>query len=313
MARRILLIILIFTGSCAFAQLGVPLSQYSGNLLVFNPAYAGLDGELSANLSVRRQWVQLPNAPSLVSFNVHAPFDEPNHAWGVAIQRETWAALNGNFAYLNYAYNLFIDEGLLSLGVQAGVYNHVLDWDKIEHIIHREDPILGKGREQKTKFDVNFGAYYLTNNYYVGFSVKHLAPPKFSFAKEISNQTWYPHMGTQFFLMGGIIIPLEDEYWSLRPEMFVRYVSRTRPAANVGLLAGYQGRYFFGMSYQTGQHTVSFSIRGLVTNGLRFGYSYDVPLGVIRTAQSGSHEISVSCLFNNLIRKTNQKKKIILH
>jgi type IX secretion system PorP/SprF family membrane protein len=307
--KRILLIILVILGSCGFAQLGVPLSQYSGNSLAYNPAYAGLDSDLSANLSVRRQWVQLPDAPSLLSFNVHAPFENPNHAWGVVFQRETWAALSGNFGYLNYAYNLFFhEESLISFGLQAGIYNHALDWSRIEHIVHPEDPIVKEGRTQQTKLDVNFGAYYLTSSYYVGFSVKHLSPPKFSFGKELENETWYPHMGTQFFLTGGMLIQLEDEYWSLRPELLLRYVSHTRPTVNVGLLAGFQGRYFFGMNYQTGQHTVSFSVRGLHVSGLRFGYSYDMHLGAIRTAQSGSHEISAGYMFNNLIRKSGQKK-----
>jgi type IX secretion system PorP/SprF family membrane protein len=307
MKRWILLILLIIVKNCAFAQSNMPLSQYSGNLLVFNPACAGLDAQLSTNLSVRKQWLQLSGAPSLVSFNVHAPFEGSHHSWGAIIHSETWAALSGNFGYLNYAYNLFIHEGLLSLGVQAGVYNHVLDWDKIRHVRHPDDPILGEGRTQNTKFDANVGAYYLTHTYYAGFSVKHLAPPKLSFAKEMKDEKWHPYTGTQFFLMGGMMIPLEDEHWSLRPEVFIRYAHRTPFTVNAGLLAAYQGKYFAGMNFQTGQQTVSFSIRGLVMNGLRLGYSYDVHWGRIRTAQSGSHEISVSYL----VRKSGQRVEII--
>jgi len=289
----------MFAASSMFAQLGMPLSQFSGNQLVHNPAWAGFEGVLSVNLSARKQWVQLPGSPSLMGFNAHMPLRNDRHALGVVFMRETWGPISGNFAYINYAYNLLLGSNVLSFGVQAGAYNHLTDWDKIEHVIDPFCPFLGKGQMRNTNFDANFGVYFLTNSYYFGLSVKHLVPPKLDFGNNIPTvETWYPHMSTQFFFKGGTIVPLGQK-WSLRPELFMRYVHHTPLTVNVGTFGSYMNRYFFGVNYQTGQHSVSFSVRGFVTNNIRIGYSYDVYFGAIRKAQHGSHEISLNWLIDH--------------
>jgi len=290
----------MFVGSYGFAQLGTPLMQYSGNQLVFNPACAGLGDALAINMSVRKQWVQIPGSPSLVSLNAHMPTENLRHGLGVVIQREDWGPMSGNFGYLNYAYKMQIYGNVLSLGLQAGFYNSVVDWTKIEHAPDPNDPTLRYRRQSNTNFDVNFGLYWFTQGYYVGFSAKHLMPPKFEFARDtFTNSGWYPHMSTQFYLMSGYEIWLNQE-WSLRPEWFMRYVHHTPMAINLGVHAVYRNRYFLGMNGQTGQNTISFSARGLVTDHLRLGYSYNIYFGAIRAAQQGSHEISVSYVLGSL-------------
>jgi type IX secretion system PorP/SprF family membrane protein len=277
------------------------LSQYSGNLLVFNPAYAGFNGELSMNLTARKHWVNIPGSPSLISYNAHGKI-AARHAWGLVVQHETWAALSGTFAYGNYGYTIPMSrDALLSFGFQAGAYHHVLDYDKIQHK-QPGDPVLDEGRIRNTKLDVNVGAYFLTRQYYLGFSVKHLAPPKLSFSNIVSNEEWYPYMGTQFFAMGGLVLPINRD-WSLRPEFFTRYVNTTPFTINAGLLGVFRNSYYLGAHFQTGQKTLSFSVRGLIMEGLFLGYSYDMPLGVIRTAQSGSHEISITYLYHTFVER----------
>jgi len=276
------------------------LSQYSGNQLLFNPACAGLGNVLVANLSIRKQWVQIPQSPSLISLNVHAPTRRHRHALGLVFQREEWGPMSGNFAYANYAYKMYIYGNILSLGLQAGFYNNVLDWDRIEHFKHPDDPTRRYGRHSSTNLDVNVGLYWLTEGYYLGFSVKHLAPPKINFARDtFTNDGWYPHMSTQFYLTSGYAIPLNRQ-WSLRPEWFMRYVHFTPMAMNFGLRAVYVNRYFFGVNVQTGQRTVNFSVGGFVSDNVRLGYSYCIYFGAIQAAQQGSHEISMTYQYNEL-------------
>jgi hypothetical protein len=124
-----------------------------------------------------------------------------------------------------------------------------------------------------------------------------------------SNEGWYPHKGTQFFLMGGYLHQLNWD-WSLHPQLFTRYVHHTPLAVNVGMFAGYQNHYFAGVNYQTGQNTLSFSIRGFVSDNLRLGYSYDIYLGTIRSAQHGSHEISLSWMMHNLWGTRNRWRSV---
>jgi type IX secretion system PorP/SprF family membrane protein len=296
-----------------FAQLGVPLTQFSSNPMIFNPACAGLEDAFSVNLSARKQWMGLPTSPSLVNFDGHAPFENNRHSWGTILQHETWGPMTGSFVYGNYTYKLYFDESSLSFGVQAGVFHSTLNWNKIEHIKNPEDPLFQKGLEQHTKFDVNVGAYYWRNLFYVGVSVKHLAPPKFDSEKRIPKlDDWYPNMGTQFFLMSGVAMLLNDD-WSVRPELFLRYVHNTPLSVNVGVQGSFRHRYFVGVNVETGQKAVSLSIKGFITEEIRLGYSYDIFFGAIRRAQNGSHEISINYILKDLWenrRKSNRSNLI---
>ncbi len=300
MIRKICIVFLTISAALCFGQLGLPLTQFSSNPMTYNPAYAGVDNAFSLNLSARKQWTNLPSSPSLVNFDGHAPFENNKHSWGAILQHESWGPLNGNFAYGNYSYKLFFANSSLSLGLQAGVFHSILDWDKIEHVKDPTDPVLGSGHEQYTKFDVNIGAYYWTSRFYFGLSVKHLAPPKLNFEKHIPNSgNWQPNMGTQFLMMSGMAWLLDDD-WSVRPEVLVRYVQATPLSVNVGIHGSFQHRYFFGINVETGQKAFSFSVKGFITEQIRLGYSYDIYLGAIRPAQNGSHEISVNYLMKNL-------------
>lgn len=275
-----------------FGQLGTPLSQYSGNQIVYNPGYAGMFDLLSINLSVHQSWVGLRGAPRMVNFNGHAPFKNKKHAWGWTYQHEKWGNLRGNMVYGNYAYKVYLHRAVLNLGVQAGVFHHQIDWDAIEYVTHPEDRTLGKGKTADIRFDANVGAYYMTANWYMGVSALHLNQPKYNIY-ELEGDRWYSQRRTQYFLMGGYNMDV-DEDWSLRPEVFMRYVETAPMSVNVGAQLFYQKDYGIGVTYMSGQQTVSFSMKIGLAKGLRIGYSYDVMFGVLRPYQKGSHEISVN-------------------
>ena len=309
MKRLILLITLIIAGRCAFAQIGTPMLQYYGNQITFNPAYAGVSDNLLTTLSVRKQWAQFPGSPTLVSLNAHAPFKHDKHAWGVVIQNETYGALSRTLGYANYAYKLWLQNGELRLGLQAGFHNHILNWNKIEHIKDPNDPNLGKNRTQNTGFDVNVGAYYLAYKYYVGFSIKHLMPPKLDFEKNRpSNTVWHPHPATQFLLHGGTEFEITRD-WLLLPKVFLQYTPTSPLSINMGMYGSFQEQYFFGVNYQTVQKSMNFSLRVFITEVLQLSYSYGIYLNVFESAKrGGSHEISLTYRYEPVSKFTKPKR-----
>jgi len=294
MKRVILQITLMIVGSCAFAQLGTPMLQYYGNQMVSNPAYAGKHDALSATLSVRKQWFQIPGSPMLVSLNAHQPFKGSRHAWGGIIQNESHGALNHIVGYANYAYYLWLGKAELRLGLQAGLQNHTVNWGKIEHIKDDDDPFFGTRPSNRTNFNVNVGAIYTTFDYYVGLSIKHLTPPKFNFEKNRpSEKSWHPRSPTQFLLHGGTDFRV-DRDWSIRPELFLHYTFTSPLSVNTGVQANYQNQYFFGVNFQTVQRSLAFSVRGFVLENLQASYSYGLFYNVLKSARyGGTHEISL--------------------
>jgi type IX secretion system PorP/SprF family membrane protein len=300
----IIIVITILLGSTTtYAQLGTPLAQYSGNQMVYNPAYAGIYDMLSINTSVRKLWIGLPGSPSLISLNGHMPFSNQRHAMGLVFQREQWGALTAHYGYVNYAHKMYFDRSLLNFGVQAGFLNNITDWDLIEYVRDWDDPALGQGKTSGTHFDVNAGVYYQAPLFYVGLSAKHLMRPKYDFlTSPVTGEVWYSQRSMQFFLIGGYYFQLSDE-WSLRPEFLVRYAPTAPTGCNAGAQFGYKNNHFIGVNWQTGQRAVSFTAKSSITPELRVGYSYDVYYGAIRPFQKGSHELSVNYLVNSFWKK----------
>jgi type IX secretion system PorP/SprF family membrane protein len=294
MKKLIIITALIAATGIANAQLGTPLTQYSGNQLIYNPGYAGINDLLSVNLAVRKIWVGLPGSPSLVSLNAHAPFEDQRNALGFVFQQERWGPMIGNILYASYAHKLNLGFGLLSLGLQAGVLNNAIDWDKIDHVRDPDDPGLGQAKTRTTRPDVNFGAYFQAESFYSGFSIKHLTMPRFGhMTNEETGEEWFSQKRMQFYLIGGYNFRLTDEF-DLRPEAFIRYVRTMPVSVGLGVNLAYLNRFFFGTAFHTGQRAVSLSLKGEVMEGIRVSYSYDIHYGVMRSFQKGSHEISIN-------------------
>jgi type IX secretion system PorP/SprF family membrane protein len=298
----ILLAITLATSASSFAQLGTPLSQFSGNQMVYNPAYAGIYDLLSVNLSVHKSWLSLPGSPQQIALNGHAPFLNEKHGWGYVYQHEKWGPLTGNFTNGTYSYKMFLSEGVLSFGLQAGILVHTVDWDAVEYVDSRQDPFLGKGRVNSVKFDANVGIYYLAPQWYAGFSGMHLNNPRYDII-DIGGTEWFSQMRSQFFFVAGYNIE-GGHLWSFRPEMFVRFVKTTPVSVNAGLHAVYENKHSVGVNFMTGQKGVSFQAKFSPTDRLRIGYSYDVFYGPIKSYQHGSHEISVNYLLRDVWNKT---------
>jgi type IX secretion system PorP/SprF family membrane protein len=293
MKKLTILIALIVATTISFAQLGSPLAQYSSNQMMYNPGYAGIYNLFSANLSMRKLWVGLPGSPSFISTSVHAPLRDERQAVGFVFQREQWGAMIGNIGYGNYAHKIPLENSLLNLGLQVGFLNNAIDWTLIDHVMHEEDPGLGWGRTATTSFDVNLGAYFQSENYYAGISVKHLTMPKFGrMTNELTGEDWYSQQRMHFFFTGGYNFNVIDD-WSIRPEMFVRAVYTQPTIVKVGASFIYQDRFFFKPAFHTGQKTLSLAVKGEVSPGVKIGYSYDIHFGRLQSFQRGSHEISI--------------------
>jgi len=292
----ILLIIAAFSTK-GFAQLGTPLSQFSGNQLLFNPAYAGVYEMLTMNLSLRQQWTQLPGAPRILNFNGHSLVGKSRQALGLAYTREEYGPIVGNYVYGNYSYRIYTRNGALNFGLQAGILNNVIDWNKFKDGV--EDPTDPGWMEDRTttRFDANVGVFYMTDNYYVGFSAKHITRPKFdnTVIRDTANReiSWYSQMPTDWYLIAGFRHHFDD-LWSIRPELLVRYVHTVPLSVNVGAYMYFTNNYSFGANFMTGQRAVSFVAKAMMTNNFRIGYSYDIYFGPVSALQRGSHEIMIN-------------------
>ena len=297
MKKSVILITFLVLAVAVRGQTGTPLAQYAGNQLIYNPGFAGAYDLFSANLSVRHQWINIPNSPKLISFNAHAPFENQRNALGFIFQREVWGPQFVHTTNLTYAHKIMFGQGtFLSLGVQAGLFNSVTDWNMLDFVQDPEDIGFGEGRQVTNRFDMNLGAYFQSEDFYLGFSVRHLTNPRFDVMRGQINgrdTTVHSQMRRQFFVMGGYNFSLTQDL-DLRPHFFVRYMETVPVSLSVGANLVYDNRFFAGANFMSGQRAVSLVFMAEIMQGLRVGYSFDMNFGIIRPFQRGSHEFSVN-------------------
>ena len=311
--RFIILIIIAAFGTKGFAQLGTPLSQFSGNQTLYNPAYAGAYEMLAMNLSLRQQWTQFPGAPRIINFNAHSPIQRSRQAVGLVYTRQEWGPLVGNYVYGNYAHRIYVGQGVLKFGLQAGILNRVTNWNLFDEF-GVDDPTDitfdpdGTGRSVATKFDAGLGVFFMTENYYVGASAKHITRPKFDHVR-INDTNWHSQMPVDWFFMAGYRHHFND-MWSVRPEVLVRYIPTVPVSVNVGMHMYFTNNYSFGANFMTGQRAVSFMAKAMITDNFRVGFSYDVYFGQVQSFQRGSYEIMVNYYIRDILwdRRTNVRR-----
>jgi len=102
--KKIIIIILLLTGSAAFAQQDPLFTQYMYNKLDLNPAYAGSQDLFAADMLTRIQWVGIQGAPRTISLTAHTPLNNPHIGLGFdAVLDELGPTVNynvkGSFAY----------------------------------------------------------------------------------------------------------------------------------------------------------------------------------------------------------------------
>jgi len=309
MKKIVFFIILFVASGTAKPQTTTPLAQYSGNQMIFNPGFAGVHDLFSANLSLRRLWMGIPGAPTLISLNMHAPFIDHRNALGFIYQRETFGPQFINLINLAYAYKIHVGaESFLNLGMQAGLFNSVTDWGMVEYVRHPEDPAYGyDNRLQTNSLDLSFGLHFQTRNFYLGLSARHLTAPKFDEITDVEiERTIYSRVPRQFFLMGGYNITLTDAL-DLRPRILMRYKKGTPFTVSTGIDIIYNNRFSFGANYMTGLPVITLSAGIEVVQGLKVGYAFDMNYGVLRPFQRGSHEISIN-YFMRVWTRANEKQ-----
>jgi len=277
-------------------QTATPMAQYASNQLIFNPGFAGAHDLFSANLSLRTLWVGMPNSPTLIGFNMHAPFIDQRNALGFIFQRETFGPQAVNLVNITYAYNFRVGQSsFLSLGVQAGLFNTVTDWAMVEFVRHEQDPFYGRDeRWVSNRVDMGLGAYFQARNFYIGISGRHLTAPRFDEIRiEETGERFHSQIRRQFFVMGGYNVMLSNTL-DLRPRVMMRHKQGVPFAVSAGIDFIYENRFTFGANVMTGLPAVTLSTSLKIVEGLRIGYAFDMNFGVLRPFQHGSHEIFIS-------------------
>ena len=286
--------------------------KFSQNMFLapfYNPGAAGSADKICLAAAFRNQWTGLPDAPITTIFTANMPVHllGRTHGIGISFMNDNLAFNNDFLFSATYAFRMDLGQGSLGIGANVGVANMSLspEWNGADIITPDTDDAIPKNGGSVFGFDMGLGAYYNTDNLYVGLSTTHLNQTTFDYPDDVAESKLIRH----YYLMAGYNIQLANPMFEIMPSMMVQTDGRSHLIyLNTNLR--YNKRFWGGVSYSVGGAlSALFGIE--MMNGIKIGYSYDFELSPLMNYNSGSHEVTVRYCFDLSVDKSPQKYKSI--
>ncbi len=296
-------------------------TQFYAAPLYLNPAFAGSALAPRITVNYRNQWPAITNyVTSAVGVDHFIP--KINSGIGLLVLNDSQGqgVINSTEVHGLYSFQFKLTEATtVRLGVQGGYVSRNLNYfgltfgDQFTNGGYTgqpsKDPILSANTPKNSYLDFSTGGLIYSDWYFAGFSAHHINQPSQGFFQGADSKL--PIKGD---IMAGLRIPLggftglgdeSDREISISPVILYKFQGKY-DQLDLGAYLTYSpltlGMYYRGIPFKK-------SVQGLNNNdalaflvGYRqdkfsIGYSYDATISTLGFSTGGSHEISLSYIF----------------
>jgi len=275
-------------GSTVSAQQDPQFSQHIFTKLPYNPAFAGSNDAICGTLLYRNQWTGFGGEPKSMLVTADMPLDLLHGGIGLSIYAADNLGVESNLnARAAYAYRMDMGAGRLAFGLDVGYHQKSIDGSKFIYNDTGDNSIPVTNQSGGT-LDLSLGAYYNSDQLYVGVSSTHLTEGSIKYSNINTS------LARHYFLMAGYSADLTSSL-TLKPALLVKSdaVSTTFDV-NANLVVN--SRFWVGAGYRLQDAIVLTAGLEIIPN-LKFGYSYDLTTSDIKTYSSGTHEVMLGYCF----------------
>ena len=287
------LFLYIIANLAAIAQQDPQFSFNRLTQLTVNPGYAGNDGLVSGVILNRYQWDGIKGSPQTLVFSAGAATNifGLNSGIGFNVISDELGFSKNISVSLDYAYRIKTKFGEIGIGPSFGFYNMSVngDWYIPESDVHGtiNEPGIPQGDASQLAFDLGFGLYLRSNDYFFGASVTHLNQ-----ASLILGDQARSFLARHYYVSAGYNIKLPDPLFVLQPSVYFKTDGIAfQVDCTVDLV--YKKRFSAGINYRIND-AVSVLIGFEMNNGLKVGYAYDLMTSALAGFGGGSHELYLS-------------------
>lgn len=296
MKKTILFVSFLFFIINASAQQDPEYTQYMYNMNVINPAYATAEQSmLNIGSLYRTQWVGAVGSPKTLTLFAHMPVNKKVEMGFSLISDDIGdGAKKENNFFADFAYVLQLNNNhRLSLGLKAGLTSFQTNFNGFQFESGNAATDLAFSEDVNQLFpNVGIGAFYFTDNYYVGLSAPNLFSSRH--IEERSGINAFGKENTHAFLTGGYVFDLSDSF-KLKPAFMSKFVKGSPLSLDLSANVLYDDKFELGASYRFGD-AVCALMNVQVAKSIRVGYAYDYTISNMGQFNSGTHEIFL--LFN---------------
>jgi type IX secretion system PorP/SprF family membrane protein len=277
----------------ATAQQDPHYTQYMYNMNVINPAYAGSKENLSFGLLYRKQWVDIEDSPTTMTFSGSSPVGK-NVGLGLSVINDKIGPVEETNAYADFSYTLNLGgEHRLALGLKAGATFHKVGlFTDIgqSNVPDPNDPAFSSNINN-TFFNIGAGFFYYTQKYYLAFSVPNMLKSKHLDFKPLDG-SGEQHFGSEeshYFLTGGYVFQLNDNL-KMKPSFMLKSSFNVSPSLDASLNFLFFERFEIGATYRL-DDSFGAMVNYAITPNLRLGYAYDHIVSDLNVTTPASHEV----------------------
>jgi type IX secretion system PorP/SprF family membrane protein len=191
MNKGLIILSFLLTNSIYFLGQYIPgFSNFTEVGLLYNPALAGGNENLSASVGLRTQWLGLEGSPTYLFFSSDLPTKRKRIGIGVNILNESIGLNNNNLINGNFAYKFLLSKGICSMGMSIGLKNSRLDHSQL-NLIESVDPAFNNINNNKIYPYLGFGFSYVLKDFILNLGVMDLINESYSRNVNLSAQYKY--------------------------------------------------------------------------------------------------------------------------
>jgi type IX secretion system PorP/SprF family membrane protein len=300
----------LFLSVTVLGQQAPVFTQYRSSYMLINAGFAGLGKGICATGIARQQWVGFKDAngnsvaPKDFLISVDAPVQILGGGIGMSILQDQIGFQNDIALQIAYSYHLTIDAGIIGFGAGINFTNRTIDFTKFNPV-QSNDPALLGNKQGDMLTDANLGFFFKGNKHlFVGVSATNLFENKGKNLSTSGSAVYYRTDRTLYLTAGYSFVLSNHPKYSVEPALLVQ-TDLASTQYNLSTIVTYNSKFWGGINYRY-QESVGFLV-GVLIDGIRVGYSYDLP--TLPVGLAGSHEITVSYCFKIKTEKTKTSYK----
>lgn len=283
MKKHFLLFTLCLVFYNGFTQQKAQYTQYIYNTVNINPAYAGTRGALNILGLHRNQWVGMDGAPVSNTLSMNTPLIQSNLGLGVSLVSDKIGPISENAISVDLSYNIETSETWkLAFGIKTTAY--LMDFDPAK-LDPKDTGDALIPRFNSFKPNIGVGLYWHSDKGYIGFSVPDLIE---NVTYDDINLALYKQK-INYYLIAGLVFDL-NEYVKFKPALLTKVVNGSPLQLDVSGNFLINDKFHIGLSYRWSA-AISAMVGFQITDELFMGYGYDYETTVLKSYNSGSHEI----------------------
>jgi type IX secretion system PorP/SprF family membrane protein len=296
MKKTCIALFAMFCTSSLWAQQDVQFTQFANNKIFYNPGVTGFGDSYCLSMAARQQWVGFDNAPSTQNFNANIPLNILHGGLALNVTNDMIGYFQDMTVGLGYGYQMNLAGGTLGLGLRVDFRNKAVVSGQWAPPQTMNDPslVLLNGNNTSMATDLNFGAFYNSESWYLGLSSTRLIETKDLLQSSIGTNLAEIRGQRHYYLMGGYNIDLGNGI-VLQPAAMIK-TDFVATQFDLNAAASYNKKIWGGVTYRV-QDALAIMAGYQIAENLRASYSYDLTTSTLSNSSSGSHEIMMSYCF----------------